>query len=260
MLGRIIQLATRFLPRPLLHRIAVVAGRIAAIFLHGNRFEDPIDGRHYRKLLPYGRTQRRPNALAPGSLSLERHRLIWLYLSRELALGSKPLDVLHMAPEWCLMRKLQQLRNVNYTSADLNSPWASVHCDIQRLPFASNSFDLILCNHVLEHIPDDRQAMRELLRVLRPGGFALLLVPQDLSRAHTLEDPAINTPALREKFYFQRDHLRLYGQDYQDRLAHEGFRVEPIDYFAKLPSNLQSRYALRRDDLLYVGRKPADRP
>lgn len=260
MLGRIIQLATRFIPRPVLHRIAVTAGRCVALFYRGDRFEDPIDGRRYRKLLPYGRTNRRPNALAPRSLSLERHRLIWLYLSRELALGNKPLEILHMAPEWCLMQRLQRMANIRYTTADLASPWASVHCDIQNLPFPSDSFDIILCNHVLEHIPDDRRAMRELLRVLRPGGTALLLVPQNLSLEHTLEDPAINTPALREKFYYQRDHLRLYGRDYTARLAQEGFRVKAIDYFSQLPASERNRYALRREDILYVGQKNAATP
>lgn len=260
MLGRIIQLATRFLPRPLLHRIAVAAGRAVALLYRGNRFEDPIDGCRYRKLLPYGRTNRRPNALAPRSLSLERHRLIWLYLTRELALEKKQLYVLHMAPEWCLRRRLQRLPNIRYTTADLKSPWADVHCDIQNLPFPADSFDLILCNHVLEHIPDDRRAMRELLRVMRPGGTALLLVPQNLNMEQTLEDPAINTPALREKFYYQRDHLRLYGRDYTDRLAQEGFAVETIDYFAQLPDNERIRYALRREDTLYLGRKPDAMP
>lgn len=255
MFGRLIQLATRFLPRPLLHRLAVAAGRAIALLYRGHRFEDPIDGCRYRKLLPYGRTNRRPNALAPRSLSLERHRLIWLYLTRELALGQKPLNVLHIAPEWCLLQRLKRLPNIHYTTADLESPWASVHCDIQHLPFPDNTFDLILCNHVLEHIPDDRQAMRELLRVLRPGGAAMLLVPQNLSLAHTLEDPAINTPALREKFYYQRDHLRLYGLDYTARLAQEGFRVEALNYFARLAPDERTRFALREDDTLYIGHK-----
>lgn len=255
MLGQLIQLATRHLPRPLLHRFAVAAGRGVSWLYSGNRFEDPIDGQRYRKLLPYGRITRRPNALAPRSLSLERHRLIWLYLTRELSIETTPRSVLHMAPEWCFLRPLQNLPNINYTTADLESPWASVHCDIQKLPFPDNSFDLILCNHVLEHIPNDRQAMRELFRVLRTNGTALLLVPQDLSLEQTLEDPNINTPELREKFYYQRDHLRLYGRDYACRLAEAGFNVETLDYFSRLSEHERFRYALRREDLLYIGRK-----
>ena len=166
MLGQLIQLATRFLPRPLMHRIAATIGRTITLLYSGNRFEDPIDGQRYRSLLPYGRTMRRSNALAPRSLSLERHRLIWLYLSRQLHIGETPMRVLHMAPEWCLQNKLKAMANVCYTSADLESPWASVHCDIQCLPLDDNRFDLILCNHVLEHIPDDRKAMRELFKAL----------------------------------------------------------------------------------------------
>ncbi len=228
MLGQLIQLATRFLPRPLMHRVAATIGRTITLLYRGNRFEDPIDGQRYRSLLPYGRTMRRSNALAPRSLSLERHRLIWLYLSRQLHIGETPMRVLHMAPEWCLQNKLKAMANVCYTSADLESPWASVHCDIQCLPFDDNHFDLILCNHVLE---------------------------QDRSREHTLEDPSINTPALREKFYHQRDHLRLYGLDYAQRLSNEGFTVETVDYFSQLPTSERTRYALRPEDLLYIGHK-----
>ena len=130
MLGQLIQLATRHLPRPLLHRFAVAAGRGVAWLYSGNRFEDPIDGQRYRKLLPYGRITRRPSALAPRSLSLERHRLIWLYLIRELSIETTPRSVLHMAPEWCFLRRLQNLPNIDYTTADLESPWASVHLSL----------------------------------------------------------------------------------------------------------------------------------
>lgn len=256
MVGGLVRLATRILPRPLLHRVGVMAGWCMAQCMRGNRYEDPIDGFGYRSLLPYGRVTKRANALAPHSLSLERHRMLWLYLTRELRIEqAQQLRVLHMAPEWALLRRLRRMKGLRYTTADLSSPWASVHCDIQELPFDDASFDLILCNHVLEHIPDDRQAMRELYRVLAPGGTALLLVPLDTTRSTTLEDPSINTPALREQFYWQRDHLRLYGLDYPARLTDAGFAVEVVDYAASLGPEACQRHAIRTDEPLYIGRK-----
>lgn len=257
MLGSLIGWVSRNLPRHWLHYVSVLGGRIVAQFYRGRRHEDPIDGFLYRKLLPYGRLERRPSALAPASLSLERHRLLWLYLRDDLRIEETPYRVLHMAPEWCLRRRFLQLSNLQYTSADLNSPWADVHCDIQSLPFADEAFDLILCNHVLEHIPDDHLAMRELLRVLSPGGVALLLVPQDLKRAETFEDPRINTDALREEHYGQKDHLRLYGRDYPARLAAEGFRVEELDYVSRFTEGQRIYWGLRLSDTLFIGRKEA---
>ncbi len=251
----LISFATRFVPRPVLHRFARFGGCFLSLFLRGNRYEDPLDGYRYRRLLTYGRLRPRKNALAPHSLSLERHRLIWLYLTQELDIEHQAFNVLHIAPELCLQRRLRALSHLHYTSADLESPWAEVHCDIQALPFAADTFDLILCNHVLEHIPDDRLAMRELLRVLAPEGRALLLVPMDTSRETTLEDPAINTDALREQYYWQRDHLRLYGQDYVQRLREAGFRVSELDYVGLLPAELRRRYALRTDDKLFIATK-----
>lgn len=246
---------TRYIPRPWLHRIARTVGWCISFFLRGKRYEDPIDGFHYRKLLSYGRIEKRENALAPHCLSLERHRLIWLYLLHELEISEQHYNVLHLAPESCLQRKLKALPRIHYVSADLESPWAEIHCDIQEMPFASNSFDLILCNHVLEHIPDDRRAMHELFRVLAPNGVALLLVPLDENRETTLEDPAINTDALREKYYGQRDHLRLYGRDYVQRLAEAGFKVSALDYASQLSQKERERYCIRLADKLYVARK-----
>ena len=255
MLGSLISWLTRHLPRPLLQRGADLGGKGLALLLKGNCYEDPFDGRCYRKLLPYGRILKRQNALAPASLSLERHRLIWLFLQRELHIETASLSVLHMAPERCLQRRFQAIHSIRYTSADLVSPWAAVHCDIQALPFDDNSFDLILCNHVLEHIPDDQKALRELCRVLRPGGLAFLLVPMDTQRETTLEDPAINTPQLREKYYYQSDHLRLYGRDYPARLVRAGFRVQILNYALLLPLPTAQRFALRLDEPLYLASK-----
>ncbi len=200
LLGGLLGWVVRRVPRPLVQRFAKVGGRCLAVFYRGSRYCDPLDGYRYRALLPYGRLDSRQNALAPAALSLERHRLIWLWLTRVYGLNGQgaervPIRVLHVAPEPCLQRALQRCHGVIYTSVDLESPWASVHCNIESMPFPDDAFDLILCNHVLEHVEHDRRAMRELLRVLSPDGVALLLVPLDNDRAETLEDPLYCTPA-----------------------------------------------------------------
>ncbi|HPV56336.1 MAG TPA: methyltransferase domain-containing protein, partial [Tenuifilaceae bacterium] len=206
----------------------------------------------YRKLLPYGRTKVRENALAPHSMSLERHRLIWLYLRDKTSFFTEPQKVLHIAPEYCFLKIFKKQRNLDYVTADLISPWADVKMDVQAIPFPDSQFDVVICNHVLEHVDSDFKAMQEIFRVLKPGGFAILQVPMDLSMDKTLENPAYNTPELREKHYQQRDHLRLYGKDYGARLRSAGFVVDENDYVKTLPVNLVERYALPKDEILYV--------
>ena len=153
--------------------------------------------------MPYGYEKQRDNVLSPSTLSLERHRLLWLYLQSETDFFVKPLKMLHFAPEQAFYRRFRQQQNLDYTTTDLSSPLADVKADICQLPFEDNTFDVIFCNHVLEHIPDDTQAMRELYRVLKPGGWAVLQIPQDLSRATTFEDDSITDPKERAKIFGQ---------------------------------------------------------
>lgn len=255
MIKRIISLASRFIPRHYQQIVAAFILRNIAIFYRGNAFEDPISGKKYRRLLPYGRLQSRANALAPHSLSLERHRLIWLYLKNRTDFFTNPKRVLHIAPEYCFIKPFKKLTNLNYLTADLISPWADIEMDVQNIPFHDSSFDVVICNHVLEHVDDDRKAMRELLRVIKPGGFGIFQVPLDYSIEVTLEDKSINTPELREKHYKQRDHLRLYGKDYAKRLREVGFDVTEDDYVSSLPAELVQRYALPKNEILYICRK-----
>jgi len=255
MLKRLISLASRFIPRHYQQVVVAFLLRSIAIFYKGNKIEDPISGKKYRKILPYGRLQSRPNALAPHSLSLERHRLIWLYLKEKTDFFTSPKRVLHIAPEYCFIKPFKRLKNLDYVTADLISPWADVKLDVQNIPFPDSGFDVVICNHVLEHVDDDRKAMSELLRVMKPEGFGIFQVPLESSIEQTLEDKSINTPELREKHYKQRDHLRLYGKDYGRRLREAGFDVTEDNYVQTLPMDLVERYALPKEEILYICRK-----
>jgi SAM-dependent methyltransferase len=251
-----VSLLSRFIPRHHLQRFAALGLRLISPLYYGKRFEDPITGKTYRKMLPYGRIHSRANALAPHSLSLERHRLMWLYLKERTTFFSSNLRVLHIAPEYCFLRPFGRMTNIDYVTADLISPWAQVKLDVQQMLFDDNSFDVILCNHVLEHVPNDIKAMRELLRVMKPGGFGIFQVPLDASIESTVEDLLINTPELREKHYGQRDHVRLYGTDYAQRLRSVGFEVTEDDFVKQLDPSLVARYCLPKDEIVYLCSKP----
>lgn len=145
--------------------------------------------------------------------------------------------------------------NLDYTTTDLNSPIADVKADICDLPFKNNEFDFIICNHVLEHIPDDTKAMQELYRILKPGGIAILQVPYEANRKNTFEDDSITDPKERARIFGQYDHVRVYGMDYFDKLKSVGFKVEAIDYTKKLSEEEIRRYRLAEGELIPVCRK-----
>ncbi len=236
----------------MLIKLSYVVRPVLAFFLQGNQYTDPIDGRNFRRFLPYGYVKQRPNILSPSTLSLERHRLFWLWLERETDFFSAQAKVLHFAPEQAFYKRFRKMNNLDYTTTDLNSPLADVKADICDLPFGENEYDLIFCNHVLEHIPDDTKAMQELYRVLKPGGMAILQIPQDYSRATTFEDNTITDPKERAAIFGQYDHVRVYGMDYFDKLRSVGFKVKAIDYSAKLSLEEVDRYRLANGELLPV--------
>lgn len=156
-----------------------------------------------------------------------------------------------MAPEQCFLKRFKKL-NHDYTTADLNSPIADVKADITKLPFEDNSFDIIFCNHVLEHIPDDTKAMQELFRVLKNGGMGIFQIPQDLKRETTFEDNSITDPKERARIFGQYDHVRIYGRDYFDKLKSIGFRVKQIDYTREISPELVDKYRLMKGEILPV--------
>ncbi len=247
----------RTIPRPILIQMSLWFSKIAPLVYYGHKHEDPITGKTYRKFLPYGYGGRakRKNVLCPGSLSLERHRLLWLYLKQKTNFFSKPHKMLHIAPEQCFYKIFKAQSNLAYTTGDYNSPIADVHFDLHKAPFGDNSFDVILCNHVLEHVEDADQCMRELYRMMKPGGWGIFQVPLDTTRTVTYEDKSITSPEQRELHFWQKDHVRLFGLDYKDKLANAGFKVTVDDFVNTLGEDLVERYRLPAGEMIYFCEK-----
>ena len=227
---RLIKLILNIFPRTLLQRAAGWAVPLLGIFYLGRGRECPLCGARRRRFLPYGYVTPREDALCPRCLSLEMRRLRKLYS-----------DV----PE-------------RYVTADLESPLADMHFDIQQMPLADGSFDVVICNHILEHVEDDRCALREIFRVMRGGGWGIILSPVDLSRAETFEDDTVTDREERTRLFGQYDHRRVYGRDYASRLAEAGFEVEDRDYAAEFSAAERTLYALPADHI-YIVRKPVNK-
>ena len=240
------------IPRPILISLSYYVRPIVSYILKGDRFTDPIDGKSFKMFLPYGYGNQRNNVLSPSTLSLERHRLLWLYLKNETDFFTAKKKVLHFAPEQAFYKTFRNLKNLDYTTTDLLSPLADVKADICNLPFKDNEYDVILCNHVLEHIPDDTKAMQELFRVLKPGGMAILQIPQDLNRAVTFTDNSVTDQKERAKIFGQYDHVRIYGLDYFDKLRSIGFKVVEEDYISKIDAALIEKYCLAKGEIIPV--------
>jgi SAM-dependent methyltransferase len=182
--------------------------------------------------------------------------MLMLYLKRLTRFFSLRLRVLHLSPHPGLRARFAAMRNLQYVTADLADRTVDVRVDITDLPFPDGAFDLIFCSHVLEHVEDDRRALSELFRVTHPNGVALIQVPIDRYRAATLEDPAIVTPQDREKYYWQFDHLRLYGPDFADRMRGAGFTVAVVESVEVAPAHQRRRFGIDRpEELLHVGHK-----
>lgn len=254
---KLISVILRNIPRPYLQTISPPLFKIAALLMRGNRYTCPIENKSYRKFLPYGRMEARPNALCPGSMSLERHRLIWLYLKNKTNFFTNGLKFLHIAPEACFIDRFEAIHTDNYITGDLESPLAKVKLDVHKLPFEDGSFDALMCNHVLEHVESDFKAMSEFYRVLKPGGWAILQVPfttQPIPEK-TFEDPSITNPQERERIFGQDDHVRVYGKDYADRIRSVGFEVREDDYVKTFSAEDLSRYCLPREEVIFYCRK-----
>jgi len=240
------------IPRPLLIKASIIARPLIVLFFKGTKFTDPIDGKSYRKFLPYGYGKQRGNALSPGTLSLERHRQMWLYLQNETDFFTKNYKVLHIAPEQEFLRKFKKMKNLDYISADLFSPIVDVKADILDLPFENESFDIVFCNHVLEHIEDDRKAMSELFRVMKKASWGIFQVPMKNSLEKTYEDFSIKDPKDRQKHFGQYDHVRWYGMDYFERLRSVGFEVDINFYSKKFSVEDRKKFGLIENEILPI--------
>jgi SAM-dependent methyltransferase len=199
----------------------------------------------------------RPDAICPRCGSHERHRLLRLWLERRGELTGR---VLHFAPEYCLTRWLRTRPELDYVTSDFPGRDADLRLDMTAIDLPDAGFDAVIASHVLEHVADDRAALAELARILRPGGRAIVMVPVDHARPDTYEDPAIATPAARERAYRQHDHLRLYGADVAAHLTVPGLAFTTEAYAAELGPRLRERHRLLEDDEIYLGRRASASP
>ena len=226
----------------------------APIIYKGDKVECPVCEKSFRKFLSYGsNVASRDNVLCPYDLTLERHRLMWLYLKLKSDFFTKPnIKVMHIAPEQCFHKRFKNQKNLDYTTGDLLSPIADLHFDLHDIPLPDNQYEVIFCNHVMEHVEDDLRCMQELYRIMKPGGWGIMQVPIDSNRDTTYEDKSITSPEEREKHFWQYDHVRLYGTNYPKRLEEAGFKVEAIDFKDELTAAEFERYRLQKSELLYV--------
>ena len=262
--GLFVSLIKRIVPPECYRRLLDLYVRYRYILYIGCRFECPLCGGHFRKLLPGGLSITvleennavgagyRVNAVCPRCYSYERTRLLYLYLKNKTGFFNDRLKVLHVAPEACLQRIIMKCPNIDYLSADLSSPLAMVQMDVTNIEYEQNSFDVVICSHVLEHIIDDHKAMSELHRVLKPGGWAIIQVPISLSHDRTYEDPEIRTEKERQKAFGQRDHVRIYARDFEDRLKKVGFSVDVYSFVKEFGDSAVNKYCLLKDEHLYI--------
>jgi len=227
--------------------------RLISQFNKGNAVTCPVCDSQYKKFLPYGRIARE-NALCPNCLALERHRLMWLFLKEKTDFFSTPLKVLHVAPEHCFIERFEALSNLDYVTADIESPLAKVKMDIHQIPFPDNTFDVIFCNHVLEHVENDLQACAEFNRVLKPSGWGIVQSPV-YPLEKTIEDKTITDPAERERIFGQRDHVRKFGKDYAERLRKSGLNIEENKFVQELPPEVVEKFALPKEEIIFICRK-----
>jgi SAM-dependent methyltransferase len=237
---------------------AVGRGRLFRIarrvYYVGRRVRCPCCGRSFRRFVPIPRTHE-PDLECPGCGSYSRHRQLWLFLTERLDVLSAPLALLHVAPDTFFSRRLERARNLRYLSVDLEAPHAMERMDVTALALEDDSFDAVVCSHVLEHVSDDRRALRELHRVLKPGGWAVIQAPVNAWLDTTREDPSVHDPGERARRFGAEDHVRLYGRDYAERLEAAGFAVRVIPFASELDPARAARFGLLPTEDIHLCRK-----
>lgn len=211
----------------------------------------------------FGPISHRPEASCLRCQSKERHRLLMHYLEHASPLFSAPLEVLQFSPMKGEADRLRKLKNLKYVTAEYEAGKADLQLDLTKLDQPDASWDVLIAYHILEHIIDDRAAMREMFRVLRPGGMVILQVPLDPARTEIFEDPKVTAPAERARLFGQWDHVRWYSAaGLKQRLEEAGFVVEAIDYLGQLEPDvvetfsLHSRAKEQQDEDIWLARKP----
>jgi SAM-dependent methyltransferase len=254
-LKKIISFFLKNVPRKYLQLFSHIVLKAASIFYYGNKVTCPVCEHNFRKFMPYGRIARE-NALCPNCLALERHRLMWLFLKEKTDFFKKEKKVLHIAPELCFIDRFEKLHGENYITADIESPLAKVKLDVHKMPFEDNTYEVVFCNHVMEHVEDDQKAMSEIYRVMKPEGYAILQIPlfHPLPEV-TFEDKSIVDPKAREEAFGQDDHVRLYGKDYAEKIRNVGFEVVEDDFGNRLTENQKSKYALPKKEPIFFCKK-----
>ena len=224
-----------------------------ALKYKGSAVECNCCGNEFSEFLAYG-NEERENAICPRCNSLERNRVLWMYLEKKLEITKRHWKVLHFAPERTLEKRFKTLSNISYFGVDLNPQLADYQVDITDIPYKKNTFDLIICSHVLGHVPDEPKAIQEMRRVLSPDGLAIIMTVIDINNKETYENPTVKTPAERLKNYGEDDLTRLHGMDFGQRLAKEGFEVERLDYRLTFSEAEQQRFGLGRGEreVLYL--------
>lgn len=225
------------------------------IWYKGSKKFCPCCGGNFRKFMLYDGTVFRYSAQCPGCKSLERHRLLFLYLKYRTNFFREKVKVLHIAPMKILHTIFKNKSNLNYICINLNPSKDTIKMDVSNLLFKDNSFDVILCSHVLEHVHDDNLAMRELFRVLKPNGWAIIQIPIDLNRKKTFEDPSIVLPEERKRLFGEKNHLRIYGLDFKNRLEKTGFDVQVKGLTSELEDNIVKKNGLEKNEKLYICKK-----
>lgn len=239
------------------------------VYYYGRRYECVLCESRVRVFRPFGfdipvnselkvvGAGRRAGAQCPVCRCLDRERLVYLYLRYKTDLFKRSGALLHVAPEPMLSNTLRKSPTVDYLSADFDPGNVMVQIDVTAIKYPDCTFDYIICNHVLEHVIDDLRAMRELYRVLKPGGWAILQVPVSQVLAKTYENFDITEPKEREKAFGQSDHVRIYGSDYKNRLESAGFEVKEFDWSeeAQIFGGCENKHSLIRDEKIFFARK-----
>jgi SAM-dependent methyltransferase len=241
----------RYSKKRWLQQLLEVSLALRALFFVGTRHTCPCCGWRLRAFTQGGASLKvRHLGYCPRCNSKARHRRDWLFLEQRTNLFSDRLRLLHVSPKYSLSRRLKRMPNLDYVAGDLYDRGnIGLRMDLTVSPLRSDTFDAIICIHVLEHIKEDRQAMREIFRVLKSGGWALITVPIRWDQG-TFEDPSITTPEERQRAFGEVDHVRSYGHDLMDRLEECGFQVQ-LELGKDVEQHMNNKYGLRHDEDIF---------